>query len=447
MQVPIQSLLLRATWLKVHLYIALSVGFLMALIGLTGSLSVYSEEIDILLNPELSLSQAHGKYQSLDRIMAAVKQAHPNRHGSWTLEMPRNATGMATAWYDKPRETFFELYAPLMVSVNPYSAEVVASRFWGQTFSTWVLDVHTQLRCGRWGWQVVGAVGLLLLVSTLTGLYLWWPGIRRLGSAFVIRHRAGMIRLAFDLHRTLGLLSAMALLVLASSGVLLSYPQILEKFAGSSGMAHGETGRSLTSTAIPNNHPTGLAAASFVAQGPFPKAELRRVTTPQGDTGIYRINLRQAFEVNQRHPYTTVWVDRWSGQIKEVRNPSQFSDAETFATWIWPLHTGEALGGWGRFAWFCAGQSLFFLYVTGLLRWLHQRGLVKDRPVNLSLAKTYAQKLVNTAWHLLIRLSALVYKLTKLAQPYVLMAYKDINQWMQRQLIKWLLHVKRLNDK
>jgi uncharacterized iron-regulated membrane protein len=62
---------------------------------------------------------------------------------------------MITAWYDKPTETFFELYAPLMVSVNPYSGEVVTSRFWGTTATTWLLDLHTQLRLDRFGWNAV----------------------------------------------------------------------------------------------------------------------------------------------------------------------------------------------------------------------------------------------------------------------------------------------------
>ena len=147
-------------------------------------------------------------------------------------------------------------------------------------------------------------------------------------------------------------------------------------------MEHGQTGRTITSTAIPNNHPTGLSAATFVAQGPFPQAELRRITTPIGDTGVDRINLRQKSEVNHRHPYTTVWVDRWSGQIKEVRNPSQFSQGEVFASWIWPLHTGEAVGVGGRLLWFFSGISLFVLYVSGMLRYLCKRGIVRDRPVN-----------------------------------------------------------------
>ncbi len=203
----------RATWLKAHLYLALSVGFLFALMGLTGSLSMYREELDELLNPQLVIEQPQGSYQSLDKIMAAVKTAHPKRYGAWTLEMPRSAHSMATVWYDKPTETFFELYAPLMVSVNPYTSEVVANRFWGQTATTGMLDLHTHLKLDRFGWNTVGLLGVLLLISCVTGLYLWWPGLKALSKTFKLRHQSGMMWLAFDLHRLIGLFSAPPLMV------------------------------------------------------------------------------------------------------------------------------------------------------------------------------------------------------------------------------------------
>ena len=422
MQFPVHYKLQRASWLKVHLYLALSAGFFLALIGLAGSLSLYRAELDELLNPQLVIEAPQGKYQSLDKLMASVRAAHPARYGSWTLEMPRTPHSMMTAWYDKPTETFFELYAPLMVSVNPYTGDVVASRFWGQTATTWLLDLHTQLRLARFGWHAVGILGVLLIISCGSGLYLWWPGIRALGSALKIRYRSGMMALAFDLHRLIGLLSATALIVLALTGLLLSYPALLEALVGASGMEHGETGRTITSTAVPNNHPTGLAAASFVAQGPFPKAELRRVTTPAGDTGIYRINLRQGSEINQRHPYTTVWVDRWSGQIKEVRNPVKFSKGETFATWIWPLHTGEALGAAGRLAWFFAGVSLFVLYVSGLLRWLCRIGRLKDRDVNVAALRPWLCRMRAMLYRAglgFVRLSRLLIQKAQHYAPYI----------------------------
>jgi uncharacterized iron-regulated membrane protein len=444
MQFPIQRLFNRATWIKVHVYLALIAGFFFALMGLTGSISIYREELDELLNPNLVIEQPEGKRQSLDKIMTAVQAAHPNRYGSWTLELPRSPHSMITVWYDKPRETFFELYAPLMVSVNPYTAEVVASRFWGQTATTWLLDLHTQLRLDRFGSNAVGVLGLLLMVSAGTGVYLWWPGIRGIPEALRIRHKAGMMRLAFDLHRMIGLLSASVLLLLAFTGINLSFPSLLETLAGSSGMEHGETGRNIISTAIPNNHPVGLEAAEFVARGPFPRAELRRVTTPAGDSGIYRINLRQSSEVNRRHPYTTVWVDRWSGQVKEVRDPSGFAPGQTFAAWIWPVHTGEAFGATARFIWFVSGIGLFVLYVSGLLHWLHRCGKVGDRDVNFSALRPLFHRLQEMGYRgglMLFRLTVLLLQKAKRYAPQVI---KSCAALLQRLRLELFSRQKRL---
>lgn len=428
----------REIWLKLHLYLALGAGFVFALLGLTGSANVYREELDELLNPQLVIEQPQGLYQSLDKIMASVKRSHPNRHGSWTLEMPRSPHNMMTAWYEKPTETYFELYAPLMVSVNPYTAEVVASRFWGQTVSTWLLDLHTQLLLAKPGWQAVGVSGSLLMVSICTGLYLWWPGVAGVWPALKVRHQLGMMRLIFDLHRIVGLWAAMPLLLLAFTGFFLSYPTLLETLTGSSGMAHDETGRVLTSTAVPNNHPTSLEAAEFVARGAFPGAKLRRITTPAGDTGIYRVNLRQSGEINQRHPFTTVWVDRWSGQIKEVRNSNKFSYGETAAAWLWPLHTGEALGGKGRFVWFLAGLGLFFLYVTGLQRWLLRSGRIKDKAVRLPSWRNHFEWLTIMLYRVGLIFFRAAVLLAKKTPPLAVQVYRILQRWLSH----WRLIVK-----
>lgn len=232
-----QRLLTRATWLKIHLYLALSAGFLFALMGLSGSISIYREALDELLNPQLIIEAPQGNYQSLDRIMAAVRTAHPNRYGSWTLEMPRSPQGMITAWYDKPTETFFELYSPLMVSVNPYTADVVMSRFWGQTATTWLLDLHTQLRLDGFGWNAIGVSGILLITSCATGLYLWWPGIGEISQALQVRHKAGMMKTSLGYASLIGIIKRSCLI---NTGIYRHSPE-LPLSAGSVGrlIRHG----------------------------------------------------------------------------------------------------------------------------------------------------------------------------------------------------------------
>ena len=372
----------RKLWRQLHTYLALGLGLLFALIGLTGSLSVYREELDTLFNPQLTIETAPGSPLSPDRIIASVRAAHPNRHGAWTLEMPRSPDGTITAWFEKPKESIDAFYAPLMVSVNPYTGEVIDSRFWGQTLTTWLLDLHTQLQLDGLGRRALAILGGFLMLSVASGIYLWWPGWRKLPGAFLIRH-ASLMQFLFDLHRLLGLTVSWALFLLAFTGLHLAYPSLLESLTASSGMGHGDAGPNVRSTAIPNDRPVSLTEAMLVARGPFPSSEVRRITTPVGELGTYRINLRQRDEINQHHPFTTVWVDRWSGQIRDVQNPSRFSAGQIFTTWLWPVHTGEALGRGGRFLWFIVGLTPALLFVSGLAHWLHRQGLIADKPLDL----------------------------------------------------------------
>ncbi|MDO8938806.1 MAG: PepSY-associated TM helix domain-containing protein [Methylicorpusculum sp.] len=411
----------RAKWLVLHRYLALSAGLLMAIIGLTGSVSLYRDTLDKLFNPALAIEHSQDNYQSLDKLLDAVKKAHPDRHGAWTLEMPDASHDTVTAWFEKPYETTGQIYAPLMVSINPYTAEVVASRLWGQTAMTWLLDWHKQLAWDALGWQIVGGVGLLMVLSVLSGLYLWWPARKHLFAVFSTQHNS-LIKFAFDAHRLIGLLSAVALLSLALTGLNLSFPQMLESLTGSTGMSHGGNGPLILSTAVPNNRPVRLSEAAFIAKAPFPKAELRRITTPSGVDGTFQVNLRQGSEINQKHPFTMVWIDRWSGHIKEVRDPAKFSTGEKLMAWMWPVHTGEALGASGRFIWFLSGISLVLLYVSGVMRWLHRHGWISDQALNFSKLKTHGLTIMAKLQRVLLMLWRLLGEFIRYASPIVIKA-------------------------
>lgn len=375
----------RTHWLLVHRYLALSLGLLFAIIGLSGSISVYRDEIDELLNPQLVITPLQSAQLSPDQLIHAVRAAHPNRHGVWTLEMPRSPHGAVTAWFDNPAETTGAYYAPLMVSIHPYTGKVLASRFWGQTFTTWMLNLHSQLLADGVGRNLLASLAVLLSVSVCSGVYLWWPGWARLPTVLKIRHNAGLSLWLFDLHRWGGILSACVLLLLAFTGFHLAYPPLLETLTASAGMGHGDAGPNVRSTAVPNERPVSLVEAVLVARGPFPSSEVRRITTPRGETGTYRINLRQRQEVNQHHPMTNVWIDRWSGQIRDVQNPEKLSAAQRFALWMWPLHTGEAFGETARLLWFFTGFMPLLLWLSGGWYWLCRHGIVKDYPVNFPL--------------------------------------------------------------
>lgn len=70
----------RKRWLSIHLWLGLTLGFLLAIYGLTGSILVFHEEIDEWLNPELlTVLSPNGNqpYKLLTEIIEAGQQAMP----------------------------------------------------------------------------------------------------------------------------------------------------------------------------------------------------------------------------------------------------------------------------------------------------------------------------------------------------------------------------------
>ena len=254
---------------------------------------------------------------------------------------------MITAWYEKPRNRG-RAYAPLMVSVNLYTAEAVASRFWGRTAATWICDLHITASWivrleQRWH------LGLLLIVSTITGLYLWWPGfsrLRKVRDQAQCRSGALCFRPAPDAWS----LQRRHPAIVGVHRFHLAYPKLLERYSVPD-MGHGDGGPEISVQARPT------AARQSIGSGParprtVPERRAERITTPDGENGTYRINCA-ARRTEYQTPSTLVWVDRWADRFAKYAIPINSPTVKLYHL-IWPSHTGEA-GPIGRFAWFRVG--------------------------------------------------------------------------------------------
>ena len=89
---------------------------------------------------------------------------------------------------------------------------------WGDYFVTFVYDLHYTLLFDKPGKVVVGILGLLMLVSLLSGLWLWWPSRKRWRAALAPVLRDGAVRRIYDLHALGGAYGVVLLIVLALTG-------------------------------------------------------------------------------------------------------------------------------------------------------------------------------------------------------------------------------------
>lgn len=402
---PIQDLLRQRRLLfKTHSLLGLICGGFLAVIGLTGALGVYGEGLDQLLNPGVH-AQKNGNALPLEAHYATLLKHYPQQTGAWTLFLPREPGEVLTAVAERPRLKPNPSFKPLLISLDPSTSEVLAERERGWTIRTFLLKVHTHLLAGSLGSTLVGLLGIALLAGTLMGLGLWFTQGRPLKERFQLRHEQGTLRFVGDLHHLMGLLLGPVFLLIAFTGINLAFPEVSEALLGAKDLGHADQTKPILSTGShAATQRVKLDEAVLLARGPFPHAEVRSITTPEGDNGSLQVHFKQASEPNDRHPLTAVWIDAYSGQILEVRNPLRFNGRETLETLLWPIHTGEWAGGGWRLVWFAAGLSLPVFFATGLLRWLIRTHRLDDRPLELKKVFQAGQKAVGIGIEKLRRL-------------------------------------------
>lgn len=367
----------RSVWLDFHLYLGLSLGLIFVLAGLTGSLLVFYVEIDELLNPALQISAdtAQQPRQNYEAWLQALNHAHPERTAGWRIELPRHEQAMAVARYYKPEETKHLHFAPYMVWINPYTAQVVSSRFWGQFVMTWLYDLHFTLLLDKQGKVIMGIIGGVLLILLLTGVYLWWPAAKKWRTALTFKRNSSFARLIFDVHKLNGIYGLIFLLLLVVTGVFLELPDTFNPMINQLSPLYQMP--KVVSKSEQKERITVDEAVNIALQQ-YPQAQLRWIETPNGSAGSYRIMLYQQGEPSRRFPKTMVWIEQYTGQVLANKDAKQDSAGDIFITWLHPLHSGEIAGLTGRWLVFISGFIPAVLYITGFIRW-RQKMAVKAK--------------------------------------------------------------------
>jgi uncharacterized iron-regulated membrane protein len=88
----------------------------------------------------------------------------------------------------------------------------------------WLLDLHENLFFGDQGRFVNGLGAVCLTLLCLTGLVVWWPGIRNWRRGLNVNWSARFARRNWDLHSAFGLWGFLFFLIWGVSGMYLCFP-------------------------------------------------------------------------------------------------------------------------------------------------------------------------------------------------------------------------------
>jgi uncharacterized iron-regulated membrane protein len=232
---------------------------------------------------------------------------------------------------------------------------------------------------------MVAWFGVGWIVVLVTSFYLWyWPGVRRWATALRVRRDRGRFTFNMGLHKVIGFVVWVPLLVVSFTGIAFAFPALGNWYdratpAQSKFTLWTPPEEAEASGEAAGREPIGLDRAAEILTTRFPERRLDYLLTPADETGTYSAWMTRGFS-----PWTReggagnvfVVVDQYSGDVLYDGTPEEgnvFDQA--WDDWSYPLHTGDVFGTPTRVLWVVLALTPVALGVTGVVmnRIRHQK--------------------------------------------------------------------------
>src|SRR6516162_494308 len=219
-----QTVWLRKAIFQVHMWSGIGLGLYVLVVSVTGSIVVYSNELYFAATrPPVALTPS-GPRLTDEELKTAAARAYPGYSviGIGGGQKPDQAVSLTLSGGGVRKDRLF----------NPYTgADLGDSVPFGIRFVSRLLELHDDLMAGNTGRSANGFGAVMLLLLVLTGMVVWWPGIKTWRRSLVLHRGVGWRRFTWDLHSVIGFWTLLILVLFAVSGAYLGNPMPFQDLA------------------------------------------------------------------------------------------------------------------------------------------------------------------------------------------------------------------------
>ena len=251
----------------------------------------------------------------------------------------------------------------MMISIDPTTAAYKGSFELHHLFAHEFNDFHFTLLMGRPAQIVIALIGFLMVLFTLSGLYLWWPrhgNVR--GKALKVQRGGKLKALLFNWHGLAGIWLGLFAVYFALTGTALSVPNWYGPVLA--GMNDPPEWDQRFRTACDGE--VTPSEAGRMALAAFPGREITSFGFVRGDMEKYILQLRGPGDINVRfgdamaHVHATCPDQMWTTTLDEQPLPVWLGSQ------MLSLHGAHIFGRFSELVNVITGLALAFLSVSGI---------------------------------------------------------------------------------
>ncbi|MGO2770065.1 PepSY domain-containing protein [Pseudomonas taetrolens] len=362
----------KKTLFQLHWFFGITAGLVLALMGITGAMVSFQDELLNLLNPSVL------KVEKLDSGVLPPAELVRKVEAIEGKQVSMLWVGVDS---DSAARIFFtpppgERRGQLRY-VDPYTGEYQGDAN-GQGFFNLMLQLHRFLAIGQTGRQITGACTLMLIFFCLSGLYLRWPRKALNWRTWLTLDWAKKGRsFNWDLHAVAGTWCMIFYLMAALTGLSWSYEWYnkgLQKLFSDTPQHEqqrkGRRGQPGPAGPAPTADYEAVWASIQKAAGPGLSLYNVRMPPVAGQPATVFYLLKNS---PHERAFNQIVLDPVTGVIKKHERYDDKSYKAQLLSSIYALHVGSYWGLTGRILVTVASLTMPLFFITGWLLYLDRR--------------------------------------------------------------------------
>jgi len=360
---------LKKTLFQLHWFFGISAGLVLALMGITGAMVSFQDEILSVLNPSvLQVQKQVAGVLPPAELVERIEAASGKKVSMLNVETD-SGRAAKVFFTPPPGERRGE-----MRYFDPYTADFMGDAT-GQDFFGFMLQLHRFLAMGDTGRQITGACTLILVFFCLSGLYLRWPRQWKSWRAWLTLDWKKKGRsFNWDLHSVAGTWCLVFYLLAALTGLSWSYEWYnkgLTRLLSDAPQNERVRNRGpAPSGPAPTADYSAIWSSVYSAAGPALSAYNIRMPPVAGQPATVYYLLKTSPHDRAQNQIT---LDPATGIVKQHDRYSDKSLKAQLLTSIYALHVGSYFGIVGRIILTIASLTMPLFFVTGWLLYLDRR--------------------------------------------------------------------------